>query len=111
MKPSAGKQFRSLVSFVPNTIQWYWEAWQWRREYGAPRDPLCRGSRCWVLVWEDPDSGYTSSIDHVDFQNIARLGPSLECFIYEKSCGCTAWWFGKIKYIVWKCPEHWPLAD
>jgi hypothetical protein len=99
--------------FVPNAVQWYWQAYQWRREHGAPRDPLCRGSKCWVLIWEGLDGG-PDSIDHVDFSTIVSLGPRLECFIYTKDCRCTFWWGGRIKYVVYKCPDHWdsrPWSD
>ena len=107
MYPSLKSQAKSLLVYPSRTFSWYKQAWEWRRKYGAPRSEKCNGSRCWVLLWEsvDDDPEY-DGIDHVSFEIIRALAPRLDCFLYERKCGCTNRWWGRKVWIKADCAKH-----
>lgn len=110
IQPPLKSQAKSLLSYIPDSIRWYRQAWEWRQKYGAPRSEKCNGSKCWVLLWEpvneEENDDHYDGVDHVDFKMIKALAPRLECFVYERECGCTNRWWGRKVWIRANCARH-----
>lgn len=98
-------QVKSLVTFLPRTISYWYYMIKDRIKYGKPKGDQCGRFGCWVFVWEDVETGVATP-EHVSFSSARAIAPRLDCFVYIAKCGCQKRWWGTYRYYTTACTKN-----
>jgi hypothetical protein len=98
-------QSKSLILFVPRTVEYWAYMIKDRIKYGKRKGPECGRFGCWVHVWVNTETGEEDP-SHTSFRGAKALAPRLDCFTYQLKCGCSKNWWGTYRWYRWNCPNN-----